>query len=91
MRKGCSRYYRGISGPDSQIGNNIKPDVDATSGFILYISFLLEVEISVSVVVRDVLDHLVDEFHLALRKFSVLEILSEKITENSAEILVARI
>ena len=36
---------------------------------------LLEVKVSVSVVVRDILDHLVDELHLALRKLSVLDAL----------------
>ena len=36
---------------------------------------VLEVEVSVGVVVGDVLDHLVDELHLALRKLSVLDAL----------------
>lgn len=58
---------------------------------VFLIHILLEVEISVSVVVRDVLDHLMDESHLALRELSVLDILSEKVAEDSAEILVARI
>lgn len=58
---------------------------------VFLIHILLEVEISVSVVVRNVLDHLMDESHLALRELSVLDILSEKVAEDSAEILVARI
>ena len=52
---------------------------------------LLEIEISISVVIGNILDHLVDEFHLALRQLSVLDILSEEVAEDSAEILVTRI
>ena len=51
----------------------------------------LKVEITFCVVVRDVLDHLVDECHLALRQLSVLEVFAEKVAEDSAEILVTRI
>ena len=54
-------------------------------------NFLLEVEVSFGVVVGDVLHHLMHELHLALRKLSVLDILSDEIAEDSAEILVARI
>ena len=32
-----------------------------------------------------------DEFHLALRKLSVLEVFAEEVAEDSAEILVTRI
>ena len=51
----------------------------------------LEIEVSVGVVVRDVLDHLVEECHLALRELSVLDIFSDKVAEDSSEVLVARI
>lgn len=60
-------------------------------GYFLYHAVFLEIEVSVSVVVRDVFDHLMDEFHLTLRKFSVLEVFSDKVTENAAEIFVTRI
>ena len=61
-------------------------------GLVLIVGLAaLEVEVSVGVVVGDVLDHLVDEFHLALRKLAVLDVLSDKVAEDSAEILVARI
>ena len=50
-----------------------------------------EVEVSVSVVVRDILDHLVDEVHFALRKLSVLDVLSYEVAEDTAEVFVARI
>lgn len=53
--------------------------------------FRLKVEISFSVIVRYILDHLVDECHLALRKLSVLEVFAEQVAEDSAEILVTRI
>ena len=52
---------------------------------------VLEVEVSVGVIVGDVLDHLVDELHLALRKLSILDVLSEEVAEDSAEVLVTRI
>ena len=52
---------------------------------------LLEVEVSVSVIVRNILDHLVDEFHFTLRKLSVLDVLSDKVAEDAAEILVTRV
>ena len=52
---------------------------------------VLEVEVSVGVIVGDVLDHLVDELHLALRKLSVLDVFSEKVAENTAEVLMTRI
>ena len=51
----------------------------------------LEIKISVSVVVGNILDHLVDEFHLALRQLAVLDVLSEEVAEDSAEVLVTRI
>ena len=51
----------------------------------------LEIEISICIVVRNVLDHLMDEVHLALRKLAVLDVLSEKVAEDSAEILVTRV
>ena len=58
-------------------------------GLVLIVGLaVLEVEVSVGVVVGDVLDHLVDELHLALRKLSVLDILSEKVAEDSAEVLM---
>ena len=60
-------------------------------GVRLVQDILLEVEVSVSVVIGDVLHHLVDEAHLALRKLSVLYVFAEEIAEDSAEILVARI
>ena len=60
-------------------------------GVRLVQDILLEVEISVSVVIGDVLHHLVDEAHFALRKLSVLYVFAEEIAEDSAEILVARI
>lgn len=61
-------------------------------GLVLIVGLaVLEVEVSVGVVVGDVLDHLMDELHLALRKLSVLDILSEKVAEDSAEVLVTRI
>ena len=53
--------------------------------------FRLEIEVSFGIVVRDILHHLVDEVHLALRKLSVLEVFAEQVAEDSAEILVARI
>lgn len=60
-------------------------------GVRLVQDILLEVEVSVSVVIGDVLHHLVDEAHLALRKLSVLYVFAEEIAEDSAEVLVARI
>ena len=51
----------------------------------------LEVEISVSVVVRDILHHLVYELHFALRKFAFLEVFADDAAKNAAEIFVARI
>ena len=53
--------------------------------------FRLEIEVSFSVVIRDILHHLMDEVHLALRKFSVLYVLSKKVAEDSAEVLMTRI
>ena len=53
--------------------------------------FQLKVEISFSVIVRYILDHLVDKCHLALWKLSVLEVFAEEVAEDSAEILVTRI
>ena len=60
-------------------------------GVRLVQDILLEVEVSVSVVVRDVLDHLVEEVHLALRKLSVPDIFTDEVAEDSSEVLVARI
>ena len=57
----------------------------------VYIMTGLKVEIPVSVVVRYVLDHLVDEVHFRSRKLSVLDVLSDEIAEDAAEILVTRI
>lgn len=51
----------------------------------------LEIEIAVCVIVRDILDHLMDKCHFALRKLSVLDVFAEKVAEYSAEVLVARI
>ena len=51
----------------------------------------LEIEVSVGVVVRDVLDHLVEECHLALRKLSVLDVFTDEVAEDSSEVLMARI
>ena len=62
-----------------------------SSGRRCFILVGLEVEISVSVIVRNILDHLMDEVHLRLRKLSVLDVLSDEVAEDSAEILVARI
>ena len=55
------------------------------------VSCFLEIEISVSIVVGNILHHLVDEVHLALRKLSAADIFSYEVAEDSAEILVARI
>jgi hypothetical protein len=61
-------------------------------GLVLIVGLaVLEVEVSVGVVVGDILDHLVDELHLALWKLSVLDVLSEEVAEDSAEVLVARV
>ena len=51
----------------------------------------LKVEIPFRVVVRYILDHLVDEAQFALRKLAVLYIFAEEVAEDSAEILMARI
>lgn len=61
------------------------------AGFDYVSSALSEVEVAVCVVVGYVLDHLVDEWHFALRKFAVRDVLSEHVAEDSAEIFVARI
>lgn len=53
-----------------------------------FLCWLLEIEVSVSVVIRDVFNHLMDEFHFALRKLSVLDIFSDKVTKNTTEVLV---
>ena len=61
-------------------------------GLVLIVGLAtLEVEVSVGVIVGDVLDHLVDELHLALWKLSILDVLSEEVAEDSAEVLVARV
>lgn len=52
---------------------------------------ILEVKVPFCISVRDVLDHLVDEFHFALRKFALLEVLSEYAAEDAAEIFMARV
>lgn len=52
---------------------------------------LSEVEVSVGVVVRDVLDHLMDECHFTLRQLPVLNIFSDEVAENASEIFVSRI
>ena len=49
---------------------------------------MLEIEVSVSVVVRNVFNHLMDELHFALRKLSVLDVFSDKVTENTTEVLM---
>ena len=54
-------------------------------------TLLSEIAVSVSVVVGNVLDHLVDELHLALRKLSVLDVLSDEVAEDAAEVFVTRI
>ena len=51
----------------------------------------LKVEISFCVVVRYILDHLMDKCHLTLRKLAVLEVLAKDVAEDSAEILVTRV
>ena len=51
----------------------------------------LKVEISFRIVVRYILDHLVDEAQFALRKLAVLYIFAEEVAEDSSEILMARI
>jgi hypothetical protein len=51
----------------------------------------LKVEISFRVVIRYILDHLMDECHLTLRKLAVLEVLAKDVAEDSAEILVTRV
>ena len=58
---------------------------------VFYMVLPLEIEVAFSVVVRDVLYHLVNEIHLALREFSVLDVLSDEVAEDSAEILMAGI
>jgi len=52
---------------------------------------MLEVEVSFCIAVRDVLDHLMDELHLALRQFALFKVFSEDAAEDAAEILVTRI
>ena len=56
-----------------------------------HIDPMLKVEISFRVVVRYILDHLMDECHLTLRKLAVLEVLAKDVAEDSAEILVTRV
>ena len=61
----------------------VKPDY--------HIHTMLEVEVSFRVVVRYILDHLMDKCHLTLRKLAVLEVFTNDVAEDSAEILVTRI
>ena len=51
----------------------------------------LEVKIVLSIVVADVLYHLVEAFHFACRDFAIFHILTEEVTEGTAEILMARV
>ena len=51
----------------------------------------LEVEIPFGIVVRYVTDHLMDEFHLAYRQLSVLQVFSNEVAEDPAEIFVASV
>ena len=50
-----------------------------------------EVEITGGIVVGNILDHLMNERHLAFRQSAFLDILSENGTEYSAEIFMTRI
>ena len=50
--------------------------------------FALELEIVFCIVVGDILHHLVDEFHLALRKLSCCNVFAQNVAEDSAEVLV---
>lgn len=61
------------------------------ASLILMFAVILEVKVPFCISVRDVLDHLVDEFHFALRKFALLEVLSEYAAEDAAEIFMARV
>ena len=51
----------------------------------------LELEVLLCVVVADIFNHLAQEVYLACRQQAVLYIVSDKVTERSAEILVARV
>jgi hypothetical protein len=51
----------------------------------------LEIEVVLCVVVADILDHLTDEIKLAGGQQTLLNILTDKITQRTAEILVTRI
>lgn len=56
-------------------------------------SLFLELEIVLCVVVADVFDHLVDTLLLVacIRYLTVLDVVSEYVAENAAEVLVSRI
>lgn len=58
---------------------------------ILRLFMLSESEITVSVVVADVLDHLMELGHLAAWKLTLLDVISDKVAKDAAEILVARV
>ena len=59
--------------------------------FFVYQNLLLKLEILLGVVVGDVFDHLSQEVKLAGRQQTRLHIITNKVAERSAEILVARI
>ena len=59
--------------------------------FFVYQNLLLKLEILLGVVVGDILHHLPQEVKLAGRQQTRLHIISNKVAERSAEILVARI
>ena len=58
---------------------------------IYYLYLLLKSKVTVGVVVADILHHLADEIHLGGGQAAFLDILSEHIAEDSAEVLVTGI
>ena len=51
----------------------------------------LKIEIALRIIIADILNHILDSLHLAFRYEPILDIATYKITEDAAEILMARI